>query len=177
MDAKQRRKEIIKALKGSDMPISASSLAGQLSVSRQIIVGDVAILRASGINIISTPRGYQYHDADESTFPYEGLIACRHTPDQLQDELYTIVDYGGTAINVSIEHPLYGQLSGALNISSRYDADLFLKQVREEENAKPLSLLTNGIHLHQIGCKDQMTFARIKEILMEKGILFSASEE
>lgn len=177
MDAKQRRKEITKILKGSDMPISASSLASQLSVSRQIIVGDVAILRASGANIMATPRGYQYQDTAENTFPYEGLIVCRHTPEQLQDELYTIVDYGGTVINVLIEHPLYGQLSGALNISSRYDVDLFLKQIWEEENAKPLSLLTNGIHLHQIGCKNQVVFERIKDILTEKGILFSASEE
>lgn len=177
MDSKQRRKEITEKLKGSDVPISASSLASQLSVSRQIIVGDVALLRASGVDIVSTPRGYQYQDMDENSFPYEGLIACRHTPQQLQEELYTIVDYGGTAINVLIEHPLYGQLSGALNISSRYDADLFLDQVQSEGNAKPLSLLTNGIHLHKIGCRDQETFERIKDALAEKGLILSSSEE
>ena len=177
MDAKTRRKEILNMLRGSDFPISASSLARTLSVSRQIIVGDIAILRASGEEISSTPRGYIYADHSVSGFPYEGLIACRHTPEQLREELYTIVDFGGYVINVIIEHPLYGQLSGALNLASRYDVDLFLKQVAQEENAKPLSILTNGVHLHQIGCRDKETLERIKTSLEEKHILFSSSEE
>ena len=37
MDAKKRRSQILAILKKSQMPVSASSLAEQLSVSRQII--------------------------------------------------------------------------------------------------------------------------------------------
>ena len=41
--------------------ISWTKLANELNVSRQIIVGDVAILKARGEDIISTARGYIYH--------------------------------------------------------------------------------------------------------------------
>ena len=175
MDANKRRSQILALLKKSQMPVSASSLAEQLSVSRQIIVGDVAILRASGAHISATPRGYVYEE-EASAFPYEGLLACRHSPDQLREELYTIVDYGGFVIDVTIEHPLYGQFSGALNLGSRYDVDLFLKQVREEDNAKPLSILTNGVHLHRIGCRDKETFDRIRNSLEDKKIIFASPD-
>lgn len=176
LNAKARRKEILNTLRGSDVPVSASSLAQQLAVSRQIIVGDVALLRASGEKIASTPRGYIFEDPSSAAFPFEGLIACCHAPEQLQEELYTIVDFGGYVINVMIEHPLYGQLSGALNLGSRYDVDLFLKQVREEDNAKPLSILTNGVHLHRIGCRDKETFDRIRNSLENKKIIFASPD-
>ncbi|MCQ4638504.1 transcription repressor NadR [Anaerovorax odorimutans] len=175
MDAKKRRSQILSMLKKSDTPVSASSLAENLSVSRQIIVGDVAILRASGACITATPRGYVYEE-ESSGFPYEGLLACRHTPAQLQEELYTIVDFGGFVIDVTIEHPLYGQLSGPLNIGSRYDVDLFIEKVEAAENAKPLSVLTGGIHLHRIGCKDKSVFSLIRDQLDERGIIFSSVE-
>lgn len=175
MDAKERRNEILARLKHANGPISASVLAQQLSVSRQIIVGDVAILRAAGIRISATPRGYILDDSARA-FPYEGLLACRHTPQQLQEELYSVVDYGGFVIDVTIEHPIYGQLSGPLNLGSRYDVDLFLKKVREAENARPLSVLTDGVHLHRIGCKDRETFMLITKVLSEKGIIFSQTE-
>ena len=134
------------------------------------------MLRASGAQISATPRGYILESNPSSPFAYEGILACKHSSDQLCDELYTIVDFGGFVIDVTIEHSLYGQLSGVLNIGSRYDADLFLKQVQDTENAKPLSALTGGIHLHRIGCKGQETFILIKQALIEKGICFSEAE-
>lgn len=176
MNAKERRAAILNKLRQSDAPVSASVLAQQLSVSRQIIVGDVAILRASGAQISATPRGYIFEEPSSRAFPFEGIVACKHTTDQLQDELYTIVDYGGVAIDVTIEHPIYGQLSVPLNLASRYDVDLFVQQVFHEENARPLSVLTGGIHLHRIGCKNPEAFDLIKKNLAEKGILFSQSE-
>ena len=173
MDAKKRREQILSMLEQAKTPVSASFLADRLSVSRQIIVGDVAILRASGAHIFATPRGYIYEDTS-SDFPYEGVLTCRHTPEQLRDELYTIVDYGGFIIDVTIEHPLYGELSAPLNIGSRYDADLFIKQISETADARPLSVLTGGAHLHRVGCRDSGTFDLITEKLRKQGILFSA---
>lgn len=58
MKAAERRQKIIDILSQTQVPISASVLAGQLGVSRQIIVGDVALLRAANHDVISTPRGY-----------------------------------------------------------------------------------------------------------------------
>ncbi|WP_324822490.1 transcription repressor NadR [Sinanaerobacter sp. ZZT-01] len=171
MQTKTRRDQIIAALQESETPISATTLASQFNVSRQVIVGDIAILRASGNNIASTPRGYLYHsdNNDKMPFEYVGVIACKHTFSQLIEELYTVVDYGGSLIDVTIEHAIYGQISGALAIHSRYDADLFATKVQSGEG-KPLSDLTEGIHLHRIGCKDVSTFLRIENALLKKGI-------
>ena len=48
MNALQRRKYIMGRREEGGAPVSATVLAGELSVSRQIIVGDVALLRAGG---------------------------------------------------------------------------------------------------------------------------------
>lgn len=159
-------------LKRAHQPLSATCIAGVFHVSRQIVVGDIALLRASGHPIDSTPRGYLLNQSDcrDAMFPYVGIAACNHSAHQMAEELYTIVDYGGCAIDVTIEHPIYGQLSGALNIHSRYDADLFLKKA-SQLSSQPLSVLTSGIHLHKIGCRDESAFLRIKDALREKGFL------
>ncbi len=172
MNAAKRRELILSYLKSSSTPTSASSLAALLKVSRQIIVSDVALLRAGGMNISATPRGYilSENDSDKSAHSFEGILACKHTAAQLQEELYTIVDFGAEIIDVTIEHSLYGQLSGKLNINSRYDADLFLEKIRNNADL-PLSSLTEGIHLHKIGCKDKKTFDLIKESLDSKKML------
>ena len=49
MNAAERRIKITHLLAQSDGPVSATALAAQCGVSRQIIVGDVALLRAGGL--------------------------------------------------------------------------------------------------------------------------------
>lgn len=170
-----RRKEILKKIKDSfPSPITASSLAEIFGVSRQIIVGDIAILRAAGEEIVSTPRGYKHGEEAIKRYPYEGIIACRHFNDRLQDELYTVVDFGGVVINTSVEHPVYGQLSGILDIKSRYEADLFVNSVNEHESL-PLSSMTDGVHIHRIGTADKESFELIKKSLLNQGILLPES--
>lgn len=169
MNTASRRENILDKIKESDKPISATSLASIFHVSRQLIVGDVALLRASGIHIIATPRGYVLE-----TKEMDGIvrtIAVSHKANDLAEEIYTIVDLGGAVIDVIVEHPLYGQLCGKLHISSRYDADQFLNHVSEKQ-AAPLSNLTNGLHLHTIQCKNEDIYARILTALKEKGFLY-----
>ena len=57
MTSAQRRQEILSVLQQARQPISAAALAQQFSVSRQIIVGDVALLRAQGQQITAPARG------------------------------------------------------------------------------------------------------------------------
>lgn len=170
MKAIERRKAIVSSLTKSSQAISASQLAKKLNVSRQIIVGDVALLRAEGMDIIATPRGYilPKGTTDER---YIGQIACQHTEKEMREELYTIVDYGGEVLNVIVEHALYGELIGQLTISSRSEVDDFFIKMSKNQ-ALPLSRLTNGIHLHTIACKDQKTLIKIKEALAKLGILY-----
>lgn len=169
MNAPQRREKIKLILEEAAQAVSASSLAEQLQVSRQIIVGDVALLRATGLNILSTPRGYIINqNLTDNDLVFK--IACSHSAELTKEEIYAIVDNGGKLLDVIVEHPVYGQLIGQLNISSRYDTDDFLKAI-EAANANLLCDLTDGIHLHTISCKDAATMHRIKNILSRLNIL------
>ena len=170
MDSNARRKAILDVIRQSDQPLSASKLAKQFQVSRQLIVGDVALLRAQGMEIIATPRGYVSHQ-DVQMSAITRKIAVEHRPEDLETEIYTIVDLGGALIDVIIDHPLYGELCGALHIYSRYDADQFFQKVKEK-HAKPLSDLTDGIHLHTIQARDEESCARILEALRKAGLLY-----
>ncbi len=171
MDAAQRRQGILEILKQSAQPVSASTIANRFAVSRQIIVGDIALLRASNIAISATPRGYILNDNNGSTDDIVRTIACRHSRDNLAEELYTIVDNGCGLIDVIVEHAVYGQISGQLHIFSRYDADCFLKKLAKD-HASPLCDLTGGVHLHTISCQSEEAYERVLSQLDEKGILF-----
>lgn len=169
VDRKKRKSGLLEELQSADRPISASALAGKFGVSRQIIVGDIAILRAEGHKITATPRGYIL--PKETGLPI-CQIACKHDASQIQEELNAIVDCGGSLVDVIVEHPLYGELVGNLQISNRMEAEDFVNRVRDSK-AAPLSMLTDGIHLHTISCKNPESFDRIREKLRELGILLS----
>ena len=81
-----------------------------------------------------------------------------------------MVDQGCTVLDVIVEHPLYGQLTGPLQISNRYEVGQFLSRCRQSE-ALPLSELTEGIHLHTLSCPDEAAFQRARQALRELGIL------
>ena len=91
-------------------------------------------------------------------------------PDRLREELYTIVDLGGAAIDVTVEHSIYGQITAPLHIFSRYDADAFCNKL-EHSKARPLCDLTGGIHLHTVRAPDERTLDRVIAGLKEKGFL------
>lgn len=161
-----RKAAIIEAIRTSETPVSASALARKLHVSRQIIVGDIALIRASGTQIIATPRGYVWERSNAGS---ERKIAVMHAPQQMREELYTIVDQGAEVVDVIVEHPTYGQLVGQLQLSSRYDVDQFIDRMQGNE---PLSQLTHGVHLHTIRCRDAAVFDRVENALRKKGLLY-----
>lgn len=165
MTAVERRGAIARTLSASAAPISAGALAEKFGVSRQIIVGDIALLRAGGAEISATPRGYVLL---RETGMLERSVACVHSAEQTETELNIMVDNGCTVRDVIVEHPVYGQLVGALDLHSRYDVRQFLARSAE---AAPLSSLTDGIHLHTLFCPDEQAFQRVKCELAESGIL------
>ena len=167
MNTAQRRTHILEYLRQSDRPLSATALAGKLSVSRQTIVGDVALLRASGKSITATPRGYVL---DRPQAGIVRTVACLHRPEDMGRELTLMVDQGCTVENVIVEHPVYGQLTGPLMLSSRYDISEFIRKV-EQNAARPLSALTDGVHLHTLRCPGQDTLDRTLAALDEAGFL------
>jgi len=167
MQSEQRRQAILEILHSASTPISASALATRFSVSRQVIVGDIALLRAAGSEISATPRGYVIQRS------LGGLIqqvACRHSGADMEAELNAMVDNGCTVLDVIVDHPVYGQITGPLQLSSRYDVQQFITRSAEAE-ARPLSMLTEGIHLHTLSCPSEEAFSRVQEALRAMGIL------
>ena len=169
MNAVERRQAIAALLAEADAPLSATAIASKFSVSRQIIVGDIALLRAAGTAVIATPRGYLLERPGPSDY-VETVIACRHDDDRLAEEMYAVVDAGGALIDVTVEHSVYGQICAPLRASSRYDVDDFLHKLRTS-NARPLCDLTGGIHLHRLRCPDAQVLDRVLRVLEEMGLL------
>ena len=58
MAGEERRQEILKYIEESEKPVSGQKLAEIFHVSRQVIVQDIALLRAGDREILSTNRGY-----------------------------------------------------------------------------------------------------------------------
>ena len=92
MSGKERREQILNILKDSGKPVPGVELARLLQVSRQVIVQDMALLRANGIEILSTNRGYVA--VRESSFSC--VFKVIHTEEQVEEELNLYVDFGGT---------------------------------------------------------------------------------
>ena len=167
MNAQQRRQALWQLLQSSQAPVSASALAERFSVSRQIIVGDIALLRAGGAQISATPRGYV---CQRSPAGLIRQVACRHDSRGMEAELNAMVDQGCTVLDVIVDHPIYGQLTGPLQLSSRYDVSQFITRCAQSE-ARPLSDLTEGIHLHTLACPDEDAFHRVQALLRAMGVL------
>lgn len=168
MDAATRRVELLRTLGESNVPVSAAALAARFSVSRQVIVGDVALLRASGAAITATPRGYVLNVGGGG---YVATVACVHGMDNMEQELNIMVDNGCTVVNVIVEHPVYGQITGELHLSSRHDVRQFMDTVREY-GASLLSTLTGGVHLHTLSCPDEAAYRRTLTELRGAGMLY-----
>ena len=166
MNANDRRQHIYTQLLSADAPLSATALAKEYNVSRQIIVGDIALLRAEGRQIAATPRGYVITQSGGLTVQ---LAVC-HSADEPREELYAMVDCGCTVLDVVVEHPVYGQLTAALQLSSRYDVDQFIHSMASSD-ARPLSALTEGIHLHTLSCPSEDALAHLKTVLRQMGVL------
>ena len=168
MNSEQRREKIISILQTSDKPISANSFANEFSVTRQIIVADIALLRASGYPIRAEHKGYVLERSNSGAMTKR--IVVKHGNNEVQDELYAVVDHGGKVIDVIVQHSVYGKIVAELNLSSRYDVDRFIRNINETD-AKPLLLLTEGLHIHTIEVKDDATFSSIIERLNKLHIL------
>lgn len=171
MNGNERRNAILDKL--GKKPVSASFLASLFTVSRQVIVSDIALLRAAGNPIESTPRGYVMNVDNEKKGILK-VIVCKHLNEGIEDEIYTIVDNGARMLDVIVEHSVYGQIQINLDISSRYDCDEFLKKLKNS-TASPLAELTSGVHFHTILCPDEKCYTRILEALKAKGILLETN--
>jgi transcriptional regulator of NAD metabolism len=171
MGAQERRNRILEILSASPKPVTGASLAARLGVTRQVIVQDIALLRAQGESILATPRGYTIWDVPRSG-GITKLIAVKHDFSQTREELLTMVNAGVEVVDVIVEHPVYGQLTGQLSIATPDDVERFMEAIETTQSGL-LSSLTDGIHLHTVKASDKRQLDRLETILQEKGFLLS----
>ena len=166
MDAQQRRQMIASRLAESSQPLSAGSLAQELSVSRQIIVGDVALLRANGCEIFSASRGYLLHAKNDASRIFKVL----HSDEEVEEELTMIVDLGGRIQDVFVYHKVYGVVRADMNIRSRKDIRTFMEGIISG-NSSLLKNVTSGYHYHTVFADDEQSLDVIQESLQNRGFL------
>lgn len=169
-----RRNQLLEWLEMSNRPLTGSSLASRASVSRQVIVQDMSLLKAQGHPILATSQGYIIIKNKDSAQTVRKRVAVTHPsdPDSTLEELYLIVDHGGKIIDVSIEHPVYGDITASLMIESRIGADRFIENMRNT-NASMLSELTAGVHLHTIEISSHAQFNVLLEALRNRAYLLN----
>lgn len=168
MNGQERRSEVIRILKDSMQAVSGAELAGRLGVSRQVIVQDIALLRHSEDKIISTTQGYLL--VQELTGRPNRRFRVKHTRDEIEAELNTIVDYGGKTLNVIVEHPVYGEISAELIVANRNDVQVFLNKI-EASQGTPLLEIAAGIHIHLVEADSEAILDTIGQKLSDAGFL------
>ena len=160
MNTGERRREILRILKQTDTPVAARELAGRFGVSRQVIVQDLAVIRASTPGILSTTKGYVMQQDSSCTREFK----VRHSQDKAAEELNLIVDCGGHVKNISISHRVYGRVSAEMDIRSRQDVNEFIEAL-QNSHSTVLSNATSGYHYHLIEAANEERLELIGEQL------------
>ncbi|WP_353855073.1 transcription repressor NadR [Bacillus sp. Bos-x628] len=169
----ERRSAILEWLKETDTPLTGSFLAKKAAVSRQVIVQDISLIKAKNVPIIATSQGYVYmtpRQAPEKEI--EQIIACKHDPQRTEEELKLIVDFGVTVKDVIIEHPVYGELTASIHVSTRKQVADFVQKI-SNTGASYLSELTDGVHLHTLTAYSQNHLDQAIKALDEAGFLIT----
>ena len=161
---KERRFEMANLLLASKEAVPGEELAKIFGVSRQIIVQDIGVLKAQGYGIFSTHSGYVIHKSPLA----ERAIKVRHTSEQTEDELNTIVDLGGTVVDVYVCHKIYGKISAQLNIFSRLHVKQLMEGVGQDESGELMNV-TGGFHYHTVRAESEQLLDMIEQALIEKG--------
>ena len=166
MSGEERREKIINTLKSSESPMSGSGLAKILGVSRQVIVQDIALLRAKDYDIYSTNKGYCLSDQNKC----KRIFKIYNRPEEEEKELQLYVDQGGYVKDVFVYHKVYGVVRAELNISSRADIDAYMMEIKSGKS-NLLSNLTSGYHYHTVLAKNDRILDTIQQKLTEQGFL------
>lgn len=169
-----RRSNILDLLNFNEGPIKGQDIASKLGVTRQIIVKDIAILRAEGNSIIATPEGYMIEKS--TTNKINRIIAVNHSSENTRMELEAIIKYGGIVKDVIIEHRIYGEISANLMLKTYYDVEKFINKLNNKR-VEPLSKLTGGLHLHTIEADSIEIMDKIIDELDRLGFLVKDIEK
>ena len=166
MSGSERRNKIIQMLSESKKPVSGKELAGIFDVSRQVIVQDIALLRAQEHEITSTNQGYILLGEKKISRVFKVI----HSDNEVEEELKLIVDYGGHVEDVFVYHKVYGVVRADLQISNRNDITEFIEELKSGHSAL-LKNITSEYHYHTVSAPSEKLLDLIQEKLQEKGFL------
>lgn len=170
MTGEERRNKLLRMLKEQDTPLSGTALANEFHVSRQVIVQDIALMRAENHDILSTNRGYLYRREESQSAQPKRVFFVRHTTEQVLDEFMTILELGGKILDVVVEHEIYGQIRVDLLIETAQDArDFYDKLINSRDN--PLKVLTDDCHYHTVAAPSEKLLDLMEQELRVKGYL------
>ncbi len=170
MIGEQRRTEIRRMLQQAQQPLTGTALAKALHVSRQVIVQDIALMRAEHLPILSTNKGYTLGpDAVRMQQP-KRVFFVRHTTDRVMEEFMAVIDLGGRILDVSVEHDLYGPIRADLLIENAQDAADFV-ELLEKCRDNPLKVLTDDCHFHTVTAPSEKLLDLIEAELRSRGFL------
>lgn len=165
-----RRAEILRLLKERGAPLSGAALAKEMGVSRQVIVQDIALIRAENHDILSTNKGYIFRKETEEISRPKRVFHVKHTTQEVLDEFLTVLELGGTVLDVAVEHEIYGQIRADLLIETAQDAMEFVRKLSNCK-ANPLKVLTDDCHYHTVSAPSEKLLDLIQRDLSEKGFL------
>lgn len=168
MTAAERREQIIKIITENKTPVSGNTLSQRLEVSRQVIVQDIALLKAEGHEILSTNKGYVISKPRNTSCTR--VFKVHHTDEQTEDELTAIVDMGGTVVDVFVWHKVYGKIQAELNISSRRNVVQCMDGLNSGKST-PLKNITSGYHYHTVSADSEETLDLIEQVLADRHYL------
>lgn len=170
MTGEQRRMQILQMLKEQGAPLSGTALAKAFHVSRQVIVQDIALMRAENHSILSTNKGYLYHTAETENTQPKRVFFVKHSTEQVLDEFLIMTELGGKVLDVAVEHELYGQIRVDLLIETPQDARDFADKLSNCRD-NPLKVLTDDCHYHTVAAPSEKLLDLIEQELREKGYL------
>lgn len=170
MTGEERRSQILKTLMESKQPMSGAALAKAFQVSRQVIVQDIALMRAERHDIMSTNKGYLYRSAAAAAAFPKRVFFVKHSKAQVMEEFLTVIELGGCVLDVAVEHTLYGQIRVDLLIESKQDAEEFVQKLSVCRD-NPLNVLTDGGHYHTVSAPSEKLLDLMEAELRQKGFL------
>ncbi len=93
-----------------------------------------------------------------------------HTNDQTEDELTTIVDIGGTVVDVFVWHRVYGKIEAKLNVASRRNVQQCIDGLVSGKSSALMNI-TSGYHYHTVKADSEETLDLIEKALAKKNYL------
>lgn len=166
MSGEQRREKMLSILQNAKAPVSGTALAETFSVSRQVVVQDIALLRAQKQEIISTCKGYIMQNQTRC----QRIFKVHHSDEQMEEELNLYVDFGGRVEDEFVYHKIYDVIRVEMGLKSRRDVTEYMEKLKSGIS-KSLKDVTSGYHYHTVTAESEEVLDQIQEELQKRGFL------